>query len=298
MNREDWLNSLKSDGESLTGDRKWIDENVSWIIKEKGSIKVLEGVFGDQDRCNGYEEDIIKNEKGTFTKILGCSYLLKGFIDKEVIDTATATKRVLMEDIRFMANHPILTLFLLRKKTIADLIYRYERIFLARLLQLRPPYLGWKVQDRDYSPAIREFVKAGRQFNEKLTDAFALFLFADNAYLFPYQDIIGNLNKEELKQNPRKEIKRLLGLGIKRANHIKPKLEVAAKLISILLYWPKFLKIITQFLEAIEPENVKMDEADWYFSLKREGYDYGGLNLQERLKIREKIDKEKKHIII
>ncbi len=295
--RQKWLSSLKSDIEPLTGNRKWIDDNVRRIIKEKGSIKVLEGVFGDRDRCNGYEEEIIRTPEGTFTKILGCSYLLKGFIDKEIIDTATATKRVLMEDIRFIASNPIFILFLLRKKTIKDLIARYERIFLARLLQLRPPYSGWKVQDRDYPPAIREFVRVGRKFNEIIADGLGLILFADNAYYFPYQDIIGNLDKENLKQNSRKEIKRLLNLGLDRAYAIKDKLRLFVRLVLILLYYPKFKNFIIEFLSEIDPEKVKRDEADWYFCLKRETYDFGGLSLNIRLKLREEIDKEKGHII-
>jgi hypothetical protein len=68
------------------------------------------------------------------------------------------------------------------------------------------------------------------------------------------------------------------------------------KMMGDLLYWGiKFhgrtRKFLMKFFEEIDLEKIKMDEADWYHCLRRNDYNYGGLSIQERLLIRQKIDK-------
>jgi len=43
-------------------------------------------------------------------------------------------------------------------------------------------------------------------------------------------------------------------------------------------------------MAELDLEKVKMDESDWYYALDRNGYDYGGLSYQERMKIMAEMD--------
>jgi hypothetical protein len=313
--RQKWLNGLKGGIEITDENRKWIDQEVRRVIKEKGSCKRLEGIFGDEDRCDGFEEEIIHTTDGAKTKIIGCSFLLNGFIDKDIIDHVAVVKRVWIEDIKLMTRFPFLIPIFLSQKGLR----RYALISYAHLIQLKYPFPFWKIQDSDFSLPIKELVKGLREATQHLKqdkfviynvgevvrytldvliDSVALVFFADNAYLFPLQDILSQLDKKKLGQNLRKEVNRLLDIGISRANHIHDKLKLFKLFINFLLFFPQFRKIVRIFLETINPANIEMDGADFYFSLKRRGYNYGGLSFEERLKIREELDKTLGHHIL
>ena len=56
-------------------------------------------------------------------------------------------------------------------------------------------------------------------------------------------------------------------------------------------------EFVVEFLCELDMEEVKLDEADWYFCLRRDGYDFGGIPIKERLEERKRLDKEKGHNI-
>jgi len=54
-------------------------------------------------------------------------------------------------------------------------------------------------------------------------------------------------------------------------------------------------KFITEVLLELNMDKIKMDEADVYFSLKRRAYNTRNRSLNERLRLKRKIDKERGH---
>ena len=283
-----------------------LDKKIRKHIQEKGYIKFIEGFYGDQINSSAYVEEEIIQGGSIFTKVYGCSYLWNGIIDKNRIDKVAALKRVFMEDITFISKIPFIIPLFFFKKIREAVIERYARIYEADLIKVRP-------QNNEFSRPAKELMRAGysllkdisveninithkdylksRQAHEFI-DCLIMFIDADNSYRLPVQDIFG-----ELKNPSRKEILRVLDIGISRALHIKNKLIIIRNVLFLLLLIPRFKKIAFDFINNLDLEKIRINEADWYFCLGKSGYNYKDISFEDRQAIRQQIDKEKGHIL-
>ncbi len=126
----------------------------------------------------------------------------------------------------------------------------------------------------------------------KFRDIFTTILEFDYAYRARTQDVLPELDKKALKENPQKEIERLLNLMIERELAIQNKWLGLKKIILYAMKIKKLRNLIVEFLLELDLEKIKRDEADWYFCLNRNDYNYGGLSYEERMKIKEELDKK------
>lgn len=299
--------------------RKEFIERLHRDIKEKGKIMLIASIFGDIEWCDAYLEEIIRPpEGGTFMKLYGCSYLYKGYPDKETVERVDLIKRVFMASVRLLNKSPfryfVSIMFLLfRKRVIKNLIYWFVNIFEQYLGKIQLPLKEFNVFPRelirvglklaeDVSDEPSKFPDAGQTYRDRiqrLVYCFAMIMEYDNAYRWRVQDILGNLDKDNLKKNPTKEIKRLFNIFIERDFGIQDRIILIRKIVLFLLYVnKKFRTLATQFLMELDIDKVKLDEADFYFCLMRKSYNYRGLNFSSRMKIKDSIDKERGHIII
>ena len=289
--------------------RKEFIERLHRDIKEKGKIMLIASIFGDIEWCDAYLEEIIRPpEGGTFMKLYGCSYLYKGYPDKEIVERVDLIKRVFMASVRLLNKSPFryfmpIIFLLFRKKVIKNLIYWYVNIFEQYLGKIQLPF-------KEFNVFSRELIRVGLKFAdtildqsyrdriEKLVYCLAMIMEFDNAYRWRVQDILGNINKDNLRENPTKEIKRLFNIFIERDFGIQDRIIVIKKIVLFLLLFKKFRTLVMQFLLELDIDKVKLDEADFYFCLMRKSYNYRGLSFEERMKMKDSIDAEKKHIII
>lgn len=260
--RQEWLSRLNNN----TAPPKYpeLDAKIHQHIKEKGSIELVDGVFGDTMGCGGYVEGI--TQQGT--KFYGCNYIWKGRIDNQITDRVAAQKRVLMATIRLINKHKWLAILLLFKKSLIDW---FVDIYEADLIK-------HQLKEDEFCPAIRELIRVGRKFidNEKFVYCIAMILQFDNAYRLRFQDAFST-------DNP---IKTLL----------EREKDIAIKY-KMLKWMLPFLKI-NKFIKKMDKDKIKLDKTDWYFCLRRQGYNFGGLSYEERLKIAKQLDKERGNIIL
>jgi hypothetical protein len=121
----------------------------------------------------------------------------------------------------------------------------------------------------------------------------------DCAYRFPTQDVFGSVDKEAARKNPRKEFLRLLDLYIERGVKLGPRIVFIRKVMNLfMMVSPSTTRLIGEFLVELDLDKVRLDEADWYFCMRRDTYNYGGLTIEERLKMVDKIDREKGHYFV
>lgn len=290
--------------------------------KKYGQIAIMNGAFGDiNEQCTGLVElPIIYPETGgTFTKFYGCSYLFSGnpsvSITREIglakAMLSAIPREIIMQSFLLKSALGIMYLFfpkrfyyylwiysdILLRQTFVSEIIPYERRNeftkeLERALEWSLNFNGYSdlkdENDRDLGDTIKNFGKFIYFFLEK-----------DCAYRFPAQDILILFLISELKINYKKEINRVFDILKDRAD--KDNLLLLRKfegLRKIMLILPKDLrKIFIDFLLVLNLEKVKLSEADWYFCLQRK-YKYCGISLEERIKVKDKIDKEKGHIIL
>jgi len=268
---------------------------------------------------------------GTFTKFYGCSYLWKGDPVKSTqreIGLAKAMLSKIPSQIilpSLALKSALAFLFLFARKNFYKYLWHYSFILrryigatwnekgeIAGIGDQMPPE-RMNVMTREIRRAMNKALGGNLLTNllpKKNLPAYIVanimefvyfFIEYDQAYRFPAQDILGELNKENLRKDFKKELSRVFDILIERAQSDKDKrleetFRALKKSVILLVLIKDFGRIIKDFLLELDIDRVKLDEHDWYFSYLRTGYNYGGMDLETRRKIREKIDEEKGHI--
>lgn len=130
--------------------------------------------------------------------------------------------------------------------------------------------------------------------NEQLRDIFCAVLEYDDAYRYRFQDVVGELNKENFENHPFKETMRLVKIYGSRqpgVEELKKKRIVTMKSLftgicyAVFLYLflhPKKMKQLKQAVKKLDIESIKMNKSDWHWS-RWTGYNVGGFTLEERV---------------
>lgn len=274
-----FTDSLVSDVSKLTGKWAILDEQIRQHIREKGSARLIEGIYGDSNiYCSAYiKETTIPTEGGTFHEFYGCKYKYQGGLDRETEAAIAPVKRAIIESVRLIYKHPLLILFLRKKEIIGWL----EEIYQADLRNHRLPL-------REFSRAMRELIRVGlKLFPSKIiVYCFAMMFEFDNAYFQRLRDALCLFNKENIKKNVIKEINRVFGIFISRENDgLQWKYFMVKRLLFVyLLFSRKARNLIKDFILELDLSKIDFDEDDFYFCLNRRGYNFRGISFEERFK--------------
>jgi len=158
----------------------------------------------------------------------------------------------------------------------------------------------YKISGKNHPETIGNVEENFAESIANIGDFIALFLEYDNAYRFRLQDILVLKSNVAARKNIKKEVSRLFDILIERetSGPQAEKWEKTRKIILLLLRLKIFREYFTSILINIHPAEVMIDENDWYFCLRRKSFNFKGKTLEERLKIKDEIDKEKGHIFI
>jgi hypothetical protein len=160
--------------------------------------------------------------------------------------------------------------------------------WLKRMFELYPILL----KDKYWSQTVKEIRRVLKgKIDDNELDAISAVLENDMAYRYRVQDILGEIDRYKLQQNPLKEIKRLIGLSIEREQDERnvKKLKIMRKYIWLLRF--KGLREITDILKDLHTNEIKLSKEDIYWTNIVPNYNYRGISYQERLKERETVDK-------
>lgn len=297
---------------------------------------LLTGIFGELENCNGVMEgDLIHPpEGGEFMKIVGCSYLYKGYPDERKVfgleqaksNISTIPRQIIGASWLYMAAVGLRYIFQ-RKKFIHDVHIYFAEIQHKTMRHVGKPY------DR-YSSMVKEIARAfdlalQREFNVTSQDDLAAkaanavkyhkneaaFMFMkilafvcmiiefDAAYRFRIQDALGEVDNVRARKSGRMEMMRILDILISRETVIGRDVAGKWKFIKFILNIffltsARSRRMATTFLSELNAKKVGLDDADWYFCLRRDSYNFRGMTLDQRLEELKKIDKEKGHYYV
>lgn len=306
MNREDWLNSLKSDVppvESLHPEKQRFLKD----YKERG-YQIAYGIFGPETKSSdGYIDEIIKNEHGTFYKIYGVKPLFKGTLSADKVRGVQLAKSLLADiPVGFLKVLPIsigvlFGFFFSRKKLFAAL-YWVSFLIKDRVLQ------WYDIPLNEYNDFPREILRATEKvIPEAKKDTLEMFVVnmmrflafviqIDPAYRFRFQDAL-----DEFTFRKDFTIFDVLNVLIKRETEFgiaRKWRAIKAAMLFAKYFYRDLYKIIDAILKEINLKLTLMDSDDWYYCLRYKSYDFGGLTNEEREAERERIDKEKDHVFL
>ena len=287
------------------------------------------GAFGEVAGRDGWIEEVIKNDDGAFLKLYGNHYLFKGQIPESAVHGMDMPKTILFQ---ILPKLPLLTAiglildFLFRRKrfwmfvdwlaeqinhrflrhhdkgeynlfarevskTLVTAVYKVWGVDLTRPYYTpESPYFS---QDRELPDPLHNTGKNKLAYIfARLFKFFIFFLQNDTGYRFRVQDALG--------ERP-KNLTEFLDIVISRETKfgVGYKWKFIAKAVrGIMILEPKLKRFTDAFFELADTEKLKMDEADWYYCLMYKSYDFGGLPLEERKVIWDRLNQEKKNVFL
>ena len=302
--------------EIINTDKLPKDNILKKFLKGKDKINLIAGAYGNLNDCAGIGEKIIKPETGgTFTKLLGCSYLYKGYPDGDTIEKLDVCKDTFWLFFKFfntwIGRIIIGALIILPKRIMKKFVIKWGGAYCMVAYQilkrkvLKPQEFGTAMRElrrvlNALSQAISEEETELIIMGRKFIDIASMLLESDSAYKNRFQDVLPEFNIEAVKEDPIKELKRMVNLICDREVHrgMRNKWrKIESKLVLFLRVSKKARKLFIKFFEIIDMKRIERDEADWYFCLKRNSYNYGGISFEDRMEQRKKIDKKKGHQI-
>ena len=165
------------------------------------------------------------------------------------------------------------------------------------------PMQDYVIPPSAYCPAAEEVWRAGTDFIDEnfidaqvkdllkhLRDLFCMIIHFDMAYRFRFQDIVPLFDKSSFRENPKKEIMRVVKIYLARENNegVTEKWAFVIKRLRVVLWilfsYKKIRNAAVDFMDNLDLNAIAPDEADWYYMLDRKDYDYGGKTYTERMK--------------
>ncbi len=232
------------------------------------------------------------------TVFFGHPFPRKGFVYPEATPAVNRAKRTTLALFKPFSD--------LKKGLIGFLeqyLVNYDRLIMSLYQDYdRIPLLHYKYYS-EFSKATWDFTffflrKLGISFETSLKIGMHLatiFEF-DDAYKFPLIDTLSESSKEKLLKNPRKEILRMLEIYRERSNHFVEngqgagnRMEAMAKLVSFLLFVPKFKKAFTFALENTNFTWFQYDNLEYYWCLNRIDHKCLGKPFEERKEMQIKL---------
>ncbi len=217
---------------------------------------------------------------GTYAYYQGEPYPVKGFCYGDVVEKVDEMKKLLLGTLksfvylsRWQKIRGCLLIILFGKTTIKIL----EGIIISFHSWIR----RYRLRPIRYCRACRELHRVGSmdwgnsRISEALRDISCMTLEYDDAYRYPFQDIFSELNKENVRKNALKEIKRLFSILRQRDESLAKKWKaIETVIILFLIINPKAKKIMRNILLELNIDEIKLDEADLHFAKKKPRYNW------------------------
>jgi hypothetical protein len=230
-------------------------------------------------------------DKGSYTYFQGFKEPIRNMHAVKDLDSAFIWKRALTYYFQFFngkqkfeGRRGILQKFLILLSLLVN--YKFYRKFIHHAIEDNL----YDHPDR-YSQSIRELYRVMSEFPLE-RDILCFFMDTDHAYLYRFQDIMAELNKEALKKNALKEIIRLIDIMISREpftgeRGMRDKMRMAKKVIvpaywAIRIFKPKLLKRLIKILEDLNIDEVKFSKEDLFWTNRTKSYNFGGLKYETR----------------
>lgn len=223
-------------------------------------------------------------EGGVLCYYEGEEHPAKGFMYGETVETVDEVKKTLMSFLRGFfdgirkSKIKMMLFFLLFRK-------QFFTILSGMIISLDRRMRRVRQKPERYCACVREVYRVmdetKKKFpeREELLNSFrnivCMVLEYDDAYRYPFQDVVAELDKEEVDKNPIKEALRLIDIYVERDSRgTAEKFKRIGKIMSALRFQKEFKRFLKEVLINIDISAVKMDEADAHHARFKAGYNW------------------------
>ena len=241
-------------------------KNVETFTPEEGQVHYVSGLV--MPITGGIVTSYV-DEKGNFAPDR------KGYSYDVTAEKVADMKRIIVALLYGVMN--------VRGKWILGLFYllfrkRLKESFWRMVWQLREMIIVHLIMPIRYCVSVREVHKAFGVFTEErmkwVRDIVCMILEFDDAYRYRFQDVMGEFSPDSFKKDSEKEIKRLFNFILQREEdpRINHMWKSVSMVISLLFITHRFE--IEAFFSQLNPENMKLDEDDFYYAKVKPGYNW------------------------
>jgi hypothetical protein len=229
---------------------------------------------------------------GVFLHYHGTKFPKAGFPFSEAIFAIDLVKKYTMSVVMTVAQRdawlPLLAFAVLpwkmKMRILENALNRYINFSNSVLnrVYLKPRYTT--VCTRELRSLLAHFCSnLGIHQGESFAKIFSTLIEYDDAYRYRVQDLFGVVTKDELLVSPVKAVEKMAAALKDREEQIPEKFDAFIKIARVMLHIPRVRKAFKKAVELCTLENLQMSEGDIYHSMLREGYNYGGLTIEERV---------------
>lgn len=236
---------------------------------------------------------------GNFVYYHGCPFPSKTVAPVEAIYAIVPIKRRLINTLKILSLKEgrllVFGLLLTRKKS--ALINKILSYFNEEAYLTAAPWY----QDGYYCKIVKEIQAFTRAFlisfgidyhvASDTAETVGLMFEYDNAYRYRIHDLFNETNREALLKSFPKEIERLFRIYVKRDTILSSNQRIlhSFKVVSSILKYawkvPALKRALTTGINAINWDNIKMDEADIYHTLLYGDYNVQGRTIAQRIEV-------------
>jgi len=223
-------------------------------------------------------------EGGVLTYFDGEGHPAKGFCYGETVATVDEVKKTGMSFLRgFFGGlkqnkaKMILFVFLFRKQFMAmaiDLLAELDN----RMARVRQ-------KPERYCTCVREIYRVfnlmmiwypdWKEILEHLRNIICMILEYDDAYRYPFQDVMAEFDKDACRKDVLKEIRRIMDIVIDRDRRgLSEKFGRIKKLMFLLRFNKSLKEALRRFFLGLDLDRIKMDEADNHHARYKWGYNW------------------------
>lgn len=248
------------------------------IVEVQDFAVILKSIRASQDERTLIPSDVTKvktlievrlpKEGGIYSYFEGDEFPHKGFPDVDTCNRLDDVKKLMMAIILIL--HSFASSYL----GFAVLVFSY--IFLKKPLQKSTEkligYFHGTLEPHLLNPirycvAVREIYRAFDEKHLRIRNLLCMILEFDDAYRYRFQYTLGEINSENLRKNPYKELSRLIQIVVDREK--EPRLRDTFKKLKKFLFLASFFKVrneIMKILLRLDPDKLKLDEGDRYYA--------------------------------
>ena len=287
------------------------------FINKRGEESVFDARRNGQkfekviDEKRGNDGTEIHPEHGFLTYHKTFKYPEKGWRDDFAVRANWSVKRVFIGWMRFLSCKYLLPAYF----ALAFLPWRFKIKILERwieeFLSVADLHLvNFYIKERALTPLPRglkailsEFLRGigvnkdcvlgnGRvgELSEKFGLVFATIIELDVAYRYRIEDLFSETSAELLRKNPRREIKRLIGISASReSGHfgkgVVKRFKSVAFVINLLLLIPRVKRSFVKAIDTVPFEWLQLDEIERDHVKHLHNYNFFGMTIEERAKV-------------
>ena len=230
---------------------------------------------------------------GSYRYYKGMKYTMKGCVYERELNDLTIVKGFIKPILFILKDNRLISAITLFFPKFRDNLINHLIGYIDKTLKKHYSY------DRIYCESGREIKKVADEIfdgekNKKIIEFLTFVWEKDIPYRFKGQDFFDMINRKAVLKDPAEEIRRTLNKvrmrEVPQGTYLTKMWDTIGKIIYATLRTNKdFKKKVIKFFSMIDYDKIKMDNNDMYYALMDSHYDFLGLPLSERMKIRENL---------